>query len=376
MKPLPIATLLIALTCSTVLAQDEKPKADSSMKKDAVTAVKAKPEVGGDEKGKKTILIAWSFDDGPTEHTKTLMSKLGLNNVTWFVVKANLLTKIGKWDQNMKRYKAVVAAGGEVGIHMQDEKIDQKFWFPAKGTAGKDYYATIEEAMADLKTFHDELKEESLDVKFIRLPGGLTSELQKYATHVGFKKDLRKVANAIQAGQSFSTLGYPNKTEAEKKIFTELKVGYDKMLADYSTFKKALVDQQLLLWNNTKDPNVIKAESWETETSGVVRRHDKLTKAVNQIEARNKYWKTKDYVAEIAGRFERLAGLTKPGATRSFIVLAHDTTPEDVDAILKDKEAMEAYAKANGVKIEYVTLSTLFKRTTGKDAATFKPNYK
>jgi peptidoglycan/xylan/chitin deacetylase (PgdA/CDA1 family) len=373
MRKFSIALLLIAATCSTVFAQDEKPKEDAD--KDKATTVALKPEFAGDEKGKKTILIAWSFDDGPTDHTKRLMSELGINNVTWFVVKANLLTKTGKWKENMKRYNGVVAAGGEVGIHMQDEKIDQKFWFPAKGTAGKDYYATIEEAMADLKTFHGELNKEGLDAKFIRLPGGLTSELQKYATHVGFTKNLRKVANAIQAGQAFSTLGYPNKTEAEKKIFKKLNAGYNKMLADYTTFKKALNDQQLLLWNNTENPNVIKAESWETETSGVIGRHDKLTKAVTHLEARKKEFGA-DYVTATASRFERLAAQTKPGTTRSYIVLAHDTTNDDVDAILEDKKVMEAHAKANGVKIEYVTLSTLFKRTTGKDAATFKPSYK
>ena len=36
---------------------------------------------------------------------------------------------------------------------------------------------------------------------------------------------------------------------------------------------------------------------------------------------------------------------------------------------------MEAYAEKKGIKIEYVTMSTLFKRVTGKDASTFKPDY-
>lgn len=45
-----------------------------------------------------------------------------------------------------------------------------------------------------------------------------------------------------------------------------------------------------------------------------------------------------------------------------MVILAHDTTSANVDEIIKDKEVMEAYAKKNGVKIEYVTMSKLYER--------------
>ena len=65
----------------------------------------------------------------------------------------------------------------------------------------------------------------------------------------------------------------------------------------------------------------------------------------------------------------------KDGERRSWVILAHDTSKANINAVLQDKSTMEAHARKTGVKIEYVTMSTLFHRLTGETAGTFVPNY-
>ena len=341
----------------------------------SVAPTKPKREFAGKRKGRKTILIAWSFDDGPHPvYTDQLNLDLGINNVTWFIVKKNMRTD-NKWHQNVLRYKKFQAAGGEIGLHAQHVKWDHPIWFPAKkGTVDyKDYcYDSIETAMADLKSFKEELEKEGIKTKFTRLPGGLISQLQAYAIHFGLRKNGgNAAADAVLKGESFGSLGL-NGSPAELQA---LKTGFQKIASDFATLKASLKDMGLLLWGNG-DGSKISRESWEAQSSGTLKLDDNITRSVTLKKAREKKALKETGRPHRAGRFERLAGQVREGeSTRSFIVLSHDTHKVYYEEILKDRDVMEAYAEKKGIKIEYVTMSTLFKRVTGKDASTFKPDY-
>lgn len=329
----------------------------------------AKQEFAGDLQGKKTVLVAWSFDDGPVAATDTLKSKLGVNNVTWFIVKKNMLTQTGKWDKNIARYKAIQDAGGEIGLHAQHETVDHIIWFPAPKGTKYECYDKIETAMAELKTFKAELEKGGVKSKFTRLPGGLISQLAAYARHFGFAKNSTKAATAVLNGKSFESLGLPGPPDTLKK----LKTSFQKIETDFATFKTSLKGMKVLLWANTKNPSQIKPMSWEAESSGTLSLNDNITYSVTLKAEREK--KYPGYSTKIAGKFERLADKMKDGERRSWLILAHDTSDKNIAAILEDKATMEAYATKKGIKIEYVTMSTLFNRTTGKDAEKFKPDY-
>lgn len=340
----------------------------------AIAPSEPKREFGGDLKGKKTILIAWTFDDGPHQLTNKLSLKLGIKNVTWFIVKSNML-KGNKWHEHIARYRKYQDMGGEVALHAQHKTIDHILWFPAKKGADYDCYDSIEIAMAELKIFKEELEKDGIKTKFTRLPGGLISQLADYARHYGLvmktngKSDNgMKAARAVINGNSFNSLGF---TGSSAEI-AALKTGFTKIVSDFATFKKSLKAMGVLLWGNTKKPSEIVPQSWEAESSGTLRLEDNITRAVTLKKLRDK----RAGGSYRAGKFERLADRVKVGeTTRSFIVLSHDTSDAYIEAIVEDKKTMEAYARKKGVKIEYVTMSTLFGRVTGEDAATFEPDY-
>ena len=313
--------------------------------------------VGGDPNGKKTVLISWTFDDGPVPVTDDFREDFEVEHTTFFIVKSNMLKQTGGWDANIKQYKAWIKQGATVGIHAQHPTIDHILWFPASGVTSYKNYESIEKAMEDLKTFKKELNKEKIYPRFVRPPGGLASQLESYAKY--FKlSDVTSIRNAIIAGKGFESLSLP-KTQKDN---------YNKIAKDYTYLKTSLEQLGLFLWKGTVNPNQINPQSWQAASSGTAGMDDDITYHLSVKKEREKTG------LKQSGKFEKLVDKMKDGETKSLVILAHDTSAHTTEA-LKDKEVMEKYAKDNGVRIEYVNLSELFKKVTGKDADKTTPDY-
>ncbi len=347
-------------------------------------------EYAGNLEGKKKVLIAWSFDDGPYQDlpktkrpdgTEALKERIGINNVTWFIVKSNMLTRAGGWQENIKRYKQIQKNGGEIGIHAQHDSIDHIVWFPAPQGAGiYKCYSSIEKAIDDLQNFKRDLEKNEIYPKFVRLPGGLYSQLQYYTYEKGFRyaknrgealnhPKLKRVIKGVMQGESFEIVSKAiDIPQAEQP---RLNAGYEKLVKDYAYFKSSLKSMNLLIWGGSSDPNEISKMSWQAESSGSTGTHDTITKSVTHKEKRG----GKKYVDLYAGKFEKLVSSMSEGETRSLVILAHDTRDYHIDAIEEDKKVMEDYASKHNTIIEYVTMSNLFNEVTGEDIKTFKSDY-
>ncbi|MEO1050805.1 MAG: hypothetical protein AAFX87_09265 [Bacteroidota bacterium] len=342
----------------------------NELNSNAPTKTKAGSEIAGDVKSKKTILIAWSFDDGPVPKTDVLHDRIKLNNVTWFIVKSNMLRKNGGWKENVKRYQEFQKSGGEIGIHAQHEDIDHIVWFPASEGTKYPTYPSVQQAMKEVRAFKKKLNDDEIYPKFVRLPGGLASQLEYYAIHFGFKgPDIRLVRNGILNGRSFEEIA--PKLSKKYGQLDSLKLGYATIAKDYQHFKSSLKNMNLLLWGGSSDPNKISAVSWNTESSGDLSLNDTVTGHVSYLNQREKGY------MKYAAKFEKMADEIKEGETRSLVILAHDTSDIHINEILEDKKRMEEYAAKPDVKvrIEYVTMSTLFNRITNENVETFTPKY-
>lgn len=314
------------------------------------TSVKPK-KIAGDVKGKKIVRIAWTIDDGPQKETQSMLSAKGLGDiksVTWYVQRNRIRTK----DYDLLR--SIQKEGGEIAIHSFHPTADHAAWFPIANQGSGAYsfpYAakTQEEIMQDLASFVKDLKDKGITAKFVRLPGGLFSELKLYAKSLGIK-DSSAVAEKIRKGEDVS--GFGDKAKCLER--------------DYRIMKEHLSKLDLILWGGGTSATEIKPQSWTAESSGVAARTDNVTSHVS--DARKGL--------EKGGVFERLVAEMKEGATESMVILAHDSNTKDVAEVNSDINQIESFASKNGVKIEYYTMSELFKVNTGHDPLIFDLNYK
>jgi len=345
--------------------QEPEVKADQKQETPAAKNVTYR----GDVKGDKRLLVAWSIDDGPRGKVTEKMKKEGMGGIpqaTWFIQYHNIKTE--DWE-NMRN---IQSAGGEVAIHSFYEDDDHAAWFPkVKGPAYGSLH--IEDSMATrmemLKAFAKKLSDEKIFPKFVRLPGGLVSELENYTTQVGFKTaDASAIANAIIGGKDVTSYG----AEAEK------------IAADFAFLKKSLNELNLLLWGSgdlsvNTNPTAIGRQEWTAETSGASGRHDYTTDVVDPSS------KTQSNTKLLGGHgsFEKLIATLKPGDVRGMVVLTHDTLTQksgekgqdDVRAVKEDREHMEKTCAEKAIVLEYHTMSSLFTEVTGKDISTYKAEY-
>lgn len=324
----------------------------------------------GDTTGGKRLLVAWSIDDGPRGATTEKMKKEGMGNIpqaTWFIQYHNIQ------KEDWQKLRNIQAAGGEIAIHSFYKDEDHSPWFPeVKGSAyGESLHVkdNMSTRMAMLKTFKGKLNEEKIYPRFVRVPGGLISELQNYASQLGYISEAKEIAGAVIAGKDVSAYGVKAKQIA----------------ADFAFLKKSLNELNLLLWGSgglsvNPDPTAIGKQEWTTETSGAVGRSDYTTDVVDP------YSKTKSQtnLAGGHGSFEKLISTMKAGDVRGMVILAHDTTTlksgaegqDDVRAVKEDRQYMEKVCAEKAIVLEYHTMSSLFNEVTGKDVAVYKPDYK
>lgn len=348
------------------------------------TSTKNGPDIAGDPNGSKTVLVTWTFDDGPVPASKPFEQKLNIDHATWFIVRANM-HKVDGWNANIQHYLRCQQEGGSIGIHAQHLTYDHILWFPDHTHPNKyKAYPSIEAAMNDMDAFYKELTTEKIYPKFVRPPGGLASQLQGYARHLGFVKDEpRLVRNALIAGKTLASIKSINPATKGRGNLS-LQVHFTKMQKDLNTMKSRLKGLGLKLWGGTVDPNQLKAQSWNAASAGTLGMTDSVTKEVSHAERRKEKWveqqlkrkgnkKTRTELIKEAqkwfkrytGKFEKLVDAMKAGDEKPFIILAHDTAPH-IDEIFEDKKIMEAYAAKNDTKIVYLNMNELFDRVAKK----------
>jgi hypothetical protein len=301
----------------------------------APNANKVAPQAGGDTSSSKVLRVAWTFDDGPTiqaarkdEKKKNITADMQksmtpVKRVTWFIQYNKI--KSGNEKENLDRLRQIQAEGGEIGIHSFHEKREHVSWFPSKTL---DSYASIEDAMADLKTFAEFLKKEGMAVKFVREPYGLVTELAHYLGKLGAPGDqakrLRIARDVIRDQVSVAESKDPRIMQVKR---------------DLQTLKHSLYGLGLHLWGgSTGSSPEVDTQSWQIESSGVGGRTDSLTRKAFE-----------DKVRRIA----------ETGNADSLVILAHDLTSADVDEVANDKAMMEEKARKLKVRIEYYTMSEL-----------------
>jgi len=124
--------------------------------------------------------------------------------------------------------------------------------------------------------------------------------------------------------------------------------------------KTTLSSLGLHLWGGTSKASEIQNMSWEAETSGVESRADTTTYHVSAERAKNP-----KAASDNAGVFERTVDRVTEDKPHSLVILAHDTTSNDIKEVGIDNVKMNEYALSKGVRIEYCTMSQLYEKVRG-----------
>jgi hypothetical protein len=316
--------------------------------------------------------VAWTIDDGPRGATTEKMKKEGMGGIAqavWFIQYYNI--RAADWE----KLRSIQSAGGEIGIHSFYKDDDHVPWFPKvrAGPFGKKHTNDgMAERMKKLKDFVEKLQQEKLSAKFVRLPGGLVSELENYALQLrASPADAKKIAGAVIGGRSVAAFG-------ER---------FSQIAADFAQLKATLNELNLMLWGSgdlevNTDPHAIGMQEWTAETSGAKMRDDNTTSVVDRSSKTAAALKTALAKGKFQGKFEQLIKKMKPGDVRGMVVLAHDTITkpakydqDDVRAVKDDRERMEMLCAKEHVILEYRTMSSLFDEVTHKEISTFKVSY-
>lgn len=277
--------------------------------------------------GPKVVRLSWTVDDGPTPFTPGMSAALTPRAATWFIM-SNQLGAGSARSTAIAQLVTRQKSGDEIGIHSMHPTSAHSAWFPIALSGVAKGYTTTAAAMADLTSFTGELRGAGLNVRFGRMPGGELSEVKKYVEDQGgATSSSESVAQALISG---ATPPVP----APAAVAT-----------DVALVMKTLKSLNLHLWGGSATGPEITRTSWEAESSGVPAR-------------------TNDVVRRFTGVVDKLASgsRTKPG---SFIILAHDTTKDDVTQAEANVKAMEKYATDNGVRVEYYKLSDLYEIVRG-----------
>ncbi|QNN43963.1 polysaccharide deacetylase family protein [Pedobacter roseus] len=287
------------------------------------------------------INIALTFDDGPSVYTEKLIEELlerSIKNVTWFVSRK----QVSKFNY-VDKLKALQSLGGEIGIHEIHDSKDNMNWFPISSNS----YKTVKSAVEDLKIFLSEMSAHNINLRFVRLPGGEYSEIISYL--------IAKGCPTHQAHFLTTSVIDGNPLPME---FSQVKNDYDYLISELNTLG-------LKIWSGAPRGFPLLGgggffyNSWQAECSGINigRGADNLT--LNQSTAR----KRAGVIEQNFGMFEQyLYSVKEFGCERSLIVLAHDTSLEDLVKIVSDIDRMQDQAGKNSVELNFLTISELFKK--------------
>jgi hypothetical protein len=316
--------------------------------------------VAGDAGSKKVLRIALTIDDGPSEQTGNLVTQLGDLKATWYVQYERCLQSP---RASFDLLQQIQSQGGEIAIHSFHPTANHAVWFPMHGPsgsyefpyAGKSQSHIMNDSKEGLQGFYDKLVAEGITPRFVRLPGGLVSELTLYAQEKGIAR-AEQFARDLIAGKNIDSHGDAGKAIAD----------------DFATLKQKLSALNLLLWGGTDKPFEILTQSWNAESQP----GDSKDNPDHILKGR-----------KFENAVDRLAKQTGP-ATAPLVILSHDTSlgyvrelmgnrtaAQGTNARKGDLQRMDEYARAQAVRLEYYTMSQLFQLTTGKDPATLDVQY-
>ena len=277
--------------------------------------------------GNKIVRLSWTVDDGPTPFTPGMSTAVTPRAATWFIMSNQLGTgtvRATAINQLTTRQRS----GDEIAIHSMHPTVAHSAWFPISLSGVSKGYNTTAAAMTDLTAFTGELRAAGLNVHFGRMPGGELSEVKKYVEDQGGSpSNSEGIAQALISGRAPSPA-------APAQVAT-----------DVATVMNTLRTLNLHLWGGSATWPEITRTSWEAESSGVQQR-------------------TNDVVTRFTGVVDRLANGSRT-TPASFIILAHDTTQNDVNQASTNINQMETYATRKGVRVEYYKLSDLYQIIRG-----------
>jgi hypothetical protein len=285
----------------------------------------------------KIIRLAWTFDDGPapivTPQMQNILTRSTGNRVpaTWFIQRSQLGTG-ARLTQNLQQLTTLQNQfHDEIAIHSAHPSKLHVSWFPVHVSSGVlSAYTTVQGFITDLTTFTALLRTNNINVSFVRMPGGEITEISAYLRHLNVPN-----ANAIARlilTQSTLPAGLPS--------------GARTVQNDFNTVMKALNILNLLLWGGSAQGPMIRAQSWEAESSGTGLTNDVITKFQSLLSSFN----------------STASPRTSPA---SLIILAHDTLQPNVPMVNTQMTQMESLAQSNGVRIEYYTVRDLFQIVRG-----------
>lgn len=296
------------------------------------------------------IYIALTIDDGPRSAiTPKFVEFLDKNNIpaTWYIVRTNV-EAIG--DSYYKTLKGMQDRGHEIAIHealpeaentkeiLSGVKKDAEHIpvFPTDHKSyGKSYYKDVNDWARHIKKFKNLLSSKGINAKFIRIPGGVDSQLRQMKRKMKLKSISTK-----------EMIEYINKSRSER----DKKTGepYDRL----NKFASALKESGLKSWgggmrssSKEKALNYITALSWTSEISS------NESNVIEDLEGRLR-------------RFNKKGKITNPVVYPYSVVLTHDnkgyfdnfkkTMELIIQRSLKEKNA-------RGISFEFVTMSKLYR---------------
>lgn len=318
-----------------------------------------------------TVHIAWTIDDGPTVNTIRMNTEMveavvaerrslkisvpqvdNLVPATWYIQRDT-------YERHRNSLKALQDEGDEIAIHSFHPTKNHCEWFPQggslkaipaagvrQGNISRAYSETepwngIREAMTHLTEFVGLLREHGLMINFVRLPGGLRTEMMKYLEHNNVERNrrgqiIKEVIEAVTS-ESPGNLTYSRKDGLElKRLIPE-----DELRTFYSIIQQTLVNLRLHLWEGSHvGPELTMktgGQSWQAEVGP---QRDTAT----------------------SGLREMIQALEKnPQSTQSLVILTHESKPYR-DRVLPIIRGMEKLAHENKVDIQYHTMTSLFCR--------------
>lgn len=285
----------------------------------------------------RIIRLAWTLDDGPTNFTSVMRRTLGMRRGTWFIMR-NSLGQGNTLQSNLENMRNLQnTQRNEFAIHSMHPNRSHGAWFPVRvGSGTPKIYDTMQEAMTHLSQFVTLLRRANINVSFVRLTGGLISELKAYLRSEGVADESQRdaFARGIIRGEDVGASA-PQAQNVQR---------------DFRLLQRTLQSLHLHLWGGGSGNHEIAAQSWEAESAGPSAQRRGLSD-------------------NVTGKFNRLVDQftqARHQRPRSLIILAHDVDQENAEEVGRDVQAMESYAQRNGVRVEYYTLTDLYRIIRGR----------
>lgn len=321
--------------------------------------IETSPSIPLEQSPERTIRIAWTFDDGPKSETsemREMLKKQDIVQTTWFIQR-------DLYEESPKKhaafYREIIDAGGEIGIHAVHPKLNHASWLLGKTRLGHNYHKSVKKAIRNFKKFKKRLQKDGIEVKFVRLPTGLYTELLDYLHYLEVPyKEAEKLSREIIKKVNDDTYEV-----ASEDYQNQIQQVYE----DALTLIQAIHQEGVHLWGGTSTDKIV-PQTWEAESSGVSNRMDNITEVVDPEAEKITYR---------PGLFERMSKQItsqKKVGPRSLVILAHDISSantgspqeDDIQAVEKDIERMKVIAQENNLILEYYTMSELYTILTGK----------